>query len=151
MEPDTRARPLARAGALLIDDQGHLLIVEPLEEARWEVPGGAVERGESPRDACLREVHETLGLELPLDKLLVVDWSSRPEEHVRFVFDGGVLTEEQLDAIELSDELESWACVPEEELFVMLAPIVTRLLIAALGARAAGETWYLENGMRVEP
>jgi 8-oxo-dGTP diphosphatase len=65
------------------------------------------------------------------------------------VFDGGTLSDERLDAIELPrDELESWACVPVEDLFVMLSGDLGRRVTAALDAAASGETYYLENGNR---
>ncbi|HEY0811764.1 MAG TPA: NUDIX hydrolase [Pseudonocardia sp.] len=153
MEADARARPLATVGVLLMDDDGHVLIVEPLHDARWEVPGGPVDQGETPQQACSRQIREQLGLELPLGRLLVVEWAKQvAEERVVFVFDGGTLTDDLFDAVELPpQELESWACMPPEELFVMLAPEVTRRVDAALDARAAGQTWYLENGARVVP
>jgi hypothetical protein len=66
------------------------------------------------------------GLELPLGRLLVVGWAPRAyQEHARFVFDGGTLTDEQLDAIELP-----FASSPR--------------------ARAAGATWYLEHGVPLD-
>jgi 8-oxo-dGTP diphosphatase len=153
VQADAHARPLATVSLLFLDDDGHVLIVEPLHDARWEIPGGTIEVGETPRGACTRWVREQLGLELPAGRLLVVDWAKQAaEEHVSFVFDGGTLTDDLLDAIELpAHELESWACMPEEELFVMVAPETTRRVAAALPARAAGETWYLENGTRAEP
>ena len=153
MEADGRARPLAAAGALFFDDDGHLLIVEPVYKSTWEIPGGAVEHGETPQAACARELREELGIELDVGRLLVVDWATgsteEPEGRVRFVFDGGVLTEERLDGIDLPpDELESWACVPVEDLFVMLSGDLSRRVTAALDAIAKGATYYLENGNR---
>lgn len=153
MEADARARPLAAAGVLFFDGDGHLLIVEPIYKSTWEIPGGAVERGETPQAACARELREELGIELDVGRLLVVDWANgtteEPEARVRFVFDGGVLGDERLDAIDLPhDELESWACVPVEDLFVMLSGDLSRRVTAALDARTKGETYYLENGNR---
>ena len=83
----------------------------------------------------------------------MVDWATgnteEPEGRIRFVFDGGTLSDARLDTIELPpDELESWACVPVDDLFVMLSGVLSRRVAAALDARAAGETWYLENGNR---
>lgn len=145
---DRIARPGAAAGALFLDPEGHVLIVEPTYKRHWEIPGGEVERGETPRGACARELHEELGLELPLGPLLVVDWAPLVrEERVRFVFDGGTLTDEQLDRIELApDELSSWALLPPDELFVMMEPRLVRPVLAAIDARAAGTILYLEDG-----
>jgi 8-oxo-dGTP diphosphatase len=141
---------LAAAGALFVDDQGRILIVEPVYKPEWEIPGGRVEPGEAPRAACVRELSEELALDLEPDRLLVVDWAPREGlDRVLFVFDGGALTAEQVDAIVLPpDELASWAFVPPGELGGRLAPWLARRVLAALEAKAAGDTWYLEYGVR---
>jgi 8-oxo-dGTP diphosphatase len=146
------ARPGVAVGALFVDDEGGVFLVEPVHAARWRIPGGTVERGEAPREACARHLHGELGVELPVGRLLVVDWAPLVrEERVRFVFDGGPLTEDQLDRIEPAPgEISSWAFLPPEELFVMATPRLVRRVTAALEARAAGVTGYLEDGMPAE-
>ena len=154
MVSDLRSRPFAAAGALFLNEDGDVLIVEPTYKPVWEIPGGVVEQGESPREACARELREELGLEVRPGRLLVVDWSSDVPggDRVRFVFDGGVLSDVLLDSIVLPpQELGAWACIPEQELFAVLALDLTRRVTAALGARAAGEMWYLENGSPEHP
>ncbi len=149
---DTGARPGCAAAALFVDAAGEVLIVDPMDRATWEIPGAPVQRGETPHAACLRALHEQLGLEVVPGRLLVVDWAPFVrEERVRFLFDGGELTEEQLDAIELAPELTSWAFLPPAELFVMTEPRLGRRVTAALASRAAGHTSYLEGGEPVAP
>lgn len=152
MDDREAARPLCAAGALFVDDEGGVMIVDPTYAARWALPGGQVQRGETPREACERALERAFAIEVPLGRLLVVDWAPEvAEDRVRFVFDGGVLTEEQLDAIQLApDEIAAWAFLPAEELFVMTTPRVARRVTAALDARADGATRYLENGMAVD-
>src|SRR4051812_31334156 len=97
------------AGALFRDASGRVLLVEPTYKPTWEVPGGAVEREESPTAACHREVLEEIGLDRPIGRVLAVDWvPSRPErpEGLVLVYDGGVLPETDIAAIRLqADEL----------------------------------------------
>lgn len=151
-ETDDGVRPECAAGVLFLDDRGDVLLVEPTYKAMWEIPGGRMEVGETPRKACERKLREELALQVPVGRLLVVDWAPHVrEERLRFVFDGGVLTDEQLDVIELPlHELESWAFVSPEELFVMMEPRLVRRVTAALGAREAGMTRYLEHGVPVD-
>lgn len=152
VDVDDGSRPECAAGVLFLDEDGGVLLVEPTYKAMWEIPGGRMEVGESPREALARELAEELSLEVPIGRLLVVDWAPHVrEERLRFVFDGGVLTDEQLDAIELpTHELESWAFISPAELFVMMEPRLSRRVTAALGAREAGATWYLERGVPVD-
>ncbi|MDD9207760.1 NUDIX hydrolase, partial [Georgenia sp. 10Sc9-8] len=44
------------AHAVVRDDDGRVLLVEPTYEPGWILPGGAVEADESPRAACAREL-----------------------------------------------------------------------------------------------
>lgn len=136
------------------DAAGSVLLVEPTYKDYWEVPGGAVELDESPLSAARREVKEELGLDLaaPL-RLLAVDWvPPRPErsEGMIFVFDGGVLADEQRAGIVLErGELRSLDFVPVEKVDGFLSPLLARRVAAALRALEGGEAVYLENGVAV--
>jgi ADP-ribose pyrophosphatase YjhB (NUDIX family) len=46
------------AGALFVDEQDRVMLVRPTYKPYWDVPGGYVEKGESPLQACIREVAE---------------------------------------------------------------------------------------------
>ncbi|NEK57271.1 NUDIX domain-containing protein [Geodermatophilus sabuli] len=69
MHPDPAAPVpavvVACVGAVVLDDQGRLLLIrrgtEPSRGA-WSVPGGRIEPGESPAEAVVREVREETGL-----------------------------------------------------------------------------------------
>ena len=56
--PGNSARPLVAAGVLFFDEQGRVMLVDPTYKPGWEIPGGYVEAGESPLEACVREVKE---------------------------------------------------------------------------------------------
>jgi len=78
LDPDQYIASLARkrvaATAFFRDEQGRVLIVNPVYKPAWDLPGGAVEADESPHAACRREVAEELGLDRSPGRVLAVDW-----------------------------------------------------------------------------
>jgi ADP-ribose pyrophosphatase YjhB (NUDIX family) len=70
------------------DADGRILVVRPTYAHEWMLPGGRVERGETPQGAAVREVREETGLDVVLDRLLLVD--ARMARDTSFVFAGHV-------------------------------------------------------------
>ncbi|MBW5482145.1 NUDIX domain-containing protein [Streptomyces bambusae] len=136
-------RVLAGAAALFRDAEGRVLLVEPNYREGWALPGGTIEsdQGESPRTAARRESAEEIGLDVPLGRLLAVDWvlgTGRPPL-VAYVFDGGELDAAQLGSIVLQqEELISWKLVEPAEL--------TSYLPGSLGLRIQEAHRVLESG-----
>lgn len=66
-------RKTAAAAALIRDAEGRILLVEvgPVD-VRWGLPGGRLERGETPERGVVREVHEETGLDVAVDSLCAV-------------------------------------------------------------------------------
>jgi 8-oxo-dGTP diphosphatase len=59
------------AAAVIFDDDGRILLVrENYDRRRYGLPGGAVETGEAPDAAVLREVKEETGLEAAVEHLI---------------------------------------------------------------------------------
>ncbi|MFH8495904.1 NUDIX domain-containing protein [Streptomyces coeruleorubidus] len=148
-------RVLAGAAALFRDGEGRVLLVEPNYREGWALPGGTIESddGETPRQGARRETAEEIGLDRELGRLLAVDWvhgTGRPPL-VAYLYDGGVLGEDELKAIRLQEEeLLSWRLVPREELTEFLPGALGRRVLACLDVLADGSgTAELENGHRV--
>jgi len=147
-------RVLVGAAALFRDAEGRVLLVEPNYREGWALPGGTVESdaGETPREGARRETLEEIGLDLETGRLLAVDWvpaAGRPPI-VAYLYDGGVLSREQLASIRLQEsELLSWKLVPREELPRYLSGNLGRRVDAGLDVLAEGAgTAELENGHR---
>ncbi|MGW4439752.1 NUDIX domain-containing protein [Streptomyces sp. NPDC004596] len=148
-------RVLAAAAALFRDAEGRVLLVEPNYREGWALPGGTVESddGESPRQGARRETLEEIGLDREPGRLLAVDWVVGPGRPplVAYLYDGGVLTGAEFEAIRLQEEeLLSWRLVPREDLPAHLPGALGRRVLAALDVLAEGAgTAELENGHRV--
>jgi len=139
----------AAAGALFFDERGRVMLVRPTYKPFWDIPGGYVEPGETPQQACLREVEEELSLRVKLGRPLVVDWAPHPDEGdmVLFIFDGGRLTHDQHAAIHLqADELGEYRYVEPAEVAALTVPRLTRRVLAAVDAHRSDSTLYLEHG-----
>jgi 8-oxo-dGTP diphosphatase len=147
-----RSLPTKRmgAGVLYQNEQGEILIVKPTYRPYWLLPGGSVEADESPRMACIREAQEELGDAFPVGRLLVIDYCSQngyKTESLQFIFDGGVLNEEIMQAIRLpEDELSEYRFVPVEEAIELLSPQLALRIKPALRAYQTGGATYLEQG-----
>lgn len=142
------AKPSA-AAVVITDMHGRILIVKPTYRDTWGLPGGGSDGRESPRETCVREIREELGLDLEPGALLAYDHrvnAAGMDAH-RFLFDGPVLTDRQIDAIVLPpDELTEHRFVAVEEAVALLDPPLGRRLQRAMQHRDEGRAVYLEDG-----
>ncbi|WP_327286297.1 MULTISPECIES: NUDIX hydrolase [unclassified Streptomyces] len=142
-----RTRATASAAVIVRDEQGRVLIVNPVYKERWNLPGGHLEEGELPTAAARREVREEIGLDLEIGDLLVSAWVTRAEgSHVFYVFDGPQLSPEQQRAITLQESEigEIRFCLPEDIPPSMIPPFALGIWRKALAAREDKRAAYLE-------
>ena len=141
----------ASAGALIFDRAGRLLILKPTYKSGWTIPGGVMEAdGETPWDACRREVREECGVEVREGRLACVDFRpARPGRPggIRFLFDCGQADDAELAAITVQpEEIEEHRLVPLDAALELLRPPIRRRVRAATRRRRCV---YLENGRPV--
>jgi ADP-ribose pyrophosphatase YjhB (NUDIX family) len=142
----------ASAGALIFDRRGRLLILRPTYKSGWTIPGGVVEAGgETPWQACRREVEEECGLHVRRGRLACVDVRpSRPGRPggLRFLFDCGVVPDADLARLTLQElEISASRLARPDAALRLLRPPVRRRVRATL--RAKGFV-YLEDGRTVK-
>jgi len=147
----------ASAGAMIFDRSGRLLILKPTYKSGWTIPGGVMEAdGETPWEACRREVREECGLDVRAGHLACVDFRrprpARPGRPgnpggIRFLFDCGKLDDASLAAVVLqAEEISEHRLVRLPAALKLLRKPIRRRVAAG---RRSGGLRYLENGRPV--
>lgn len=146
-------RKTAAGGALIRNGAGEILFLDPAYKPTLEIPGGVAEYDESPLDACRREIREELGFALEVGALLVADWVPAHGvwfDGLMFIFDGGVLSDEQISHIQLDpSESRGHIFLSLDRALPRLKPSLARRIASAEAARHRGATAYAEFGRRV--
>jgi 8-oxo-dGTP pyrophosphatase MutT (NUDIX family) len=149
MTEDFPPRIPASAGALIRDTDGRLLILKPTYKSGWTIPGGVMEAdGETPWEACRREVREECGLDVRRGTLVCVDFlRPRPGRPggMRFLFDCGSFDRRTLRHIRLQAEeiSEHRLATMHRALDKLSGPVRRRV---AYAVAHPGRLNYLENG-----
>jgi 8-oxo-dGTP diphosphatase len=135
------------SGAIMLDDAGRVLLVNPTYKPGWEVPGGIVELNESPAAACQRELNEELGLSIDVGELACVDYNAATPNYVEslmFLFRVPVLTSHQVASIRLDpSELSEFRFCTLDEAWALLPERIAQRVAAVLSNASTG--CYLEN------
>ena len=151
MTPDELPMIPVSAGALIFDATGRLLILKPTYKTGWTIPGGVMEAdGETPWDACRREVREECGIYVRGGRLACTDFRpARPGRPggIRYLFDCGPADAAALAAITLQpQEIAECRLAPLDKALTLLRPPIRRRVQAATRRR---RFVYLENGRPV--
>lgn len=134
--------------AFATDPEGRLLIVKPTYRPEWQFVGGMVDRGETPHEACAREIKEEIGIDLPVGDLLVLDYVpdhgfvSAPM--TIYIFDCGTVAEP--DSIRLQEsELDACHFLPVEAAAAKFHHTNGPRVLLAAEARREGRTAYVPH------
>lgn len=143
-------RKRAISQLLVSDVADRVLLCQLTYKSDWDLPGGVVEVGESPRTAAGREVREELALDLQAGELLLTDWLpawSGWDDAVCLVFDGGVHDADLLTRIEREErEIRAAEFCTPAQVRARAAEFTARRVEAALASRSGEGSTYAESG-----
>ena len=139
------------AGALIFDKAGRLLILKPTYKSGWTIPGGVMEAdGETPWEACRREVREETGIDVRSGRLVCMDFRRpRPGKPggIRFLFRCGPIGGKHLTTIAVQlEEISEYRFAALPDALPLLRPPIRRRVRAASSGRGLV---YLEDGRPV--
>lgn len=77
--------------ALVVNDQGQLLLIRRTDNGNWSLPGGAVDAGETLRQAAVRETREETGIECKVTGISGI--YTNPSHVIEYTSDGEVRQE----------------------------------------------------------
>ena len=144
-------RKRAISQLLVRDRDDRVLICQLTYKRDWDLPGGVVEVGESPREAAGREIEEELALDVAAGDLLVTDWLppwGGWDDAVCLVFDGGAHEAALLDPMVLEPrEIRNAEFATLEQVRERCADFTARRITSALAvARGEAPPSYVESG-----
>lgn len=143
-------RKRAIAQMLLRDGQDRVLLCRLTYKRDWDLPGGVVEVGESPRLAVCRELAEELSLTIDPGELLLTDWLPAWggwDDALCLVFDGGVREPALLVGATFQErEIRDAQFCTMQQVWERCADFTARRVEAALARTRADGTAYAESG-----
>lgn len=133
------------------DHDDRILLCRTSFKTDWELPGGIVEPGETPRAAAARELTEELGVEWPIGPVMIVDWMPPYlgwEDACELIFDGGRIGADELHRFTPDgQEIVEIALCTLERARELVTPLSHRRLVLA-SSLEPGRTVYTEDGIQ---
>ena len=131
-----------------IGDQ--ILLVKPGYKEYWSLVGGVIDKDESPKQAAVREIREEIGLKKNCLRFVSVDYHANKNtdkgESLQFMFDGGVLLEDEICKIVLADgEIDDYVFVTWEKGMTMCSDSMNKRLAVNRKAIVENNSLYLEE------
>lgn len=95
------------------NDEGKLLLHQRADDKTWGLPGGWVDKGETPDQAAVREVKEETGLDIELDHLAHVQVREAGTVHLTYIARGiGGSLQKSSESLEVTykkfNEISTW-------------------------------------------
>jgi ADP-ribose pyrophosphatase YjhB (NUDIX family) len=112
------------ASALILDEDGNLLLTRRADNGRWCLPGGRMDPGESVAETCVREVLEETGLEVEIVRLIGIYSNPHrlveyPDGERRQIVAAHFLVRSLGGALRLSDETTEYGFFSRQQIGTM--------------------------------
>ncbi len=139
-------------GVLLFDRNNQLLVLKPGYKDCWTIPGGIVEKLESPNIAAIREAKEEVGLAIKLVQCIGVDYLSYQladykGESLHIIFIGNRLSSKDVNNIHIDGkEIIEYKFVDFKDAVKMIDPLLSRRLRGL--HKKLNKFVFMENGIR---
>lgn len=145
----TLPRKRVITSALITDSHGCVLCVEPTYKPTWHLPGGTVEQGESPAEACARECLEELGVPAQIGRLLAVGHlppqGTDPHGALAFLYDAALAPGATERIRPAPEELHQVLFLDTQARARKLSELAQSFVAAGLGALEAGTTIEIDR------
>jgi RimJ/RimL family protein N-acetyltransferase/8-oxo-dGTP pyrophosphatase MutT (NUDIX family) len=126
------------AHVVIRDTEGRVLLCKVSYKSDLELPGGVVEPDEDPVTGAVREMEEELGVALPLNGVVAIDWLPRWEgwgDAIEILYDGGVHDPSLIERLHPDGfEILGLDWYSPDELAGLVSPLNVRRLPAILAA-----------------
>ena len=136
------------AQGMLRNENDEILLCQLTYKKEWDLPGGVVDKFESPAACLRREIAEELGTDVRVGELVTSTWLPPYrgwDDAVLFLFDLGRVPADWVAGLTLQPrEIVAVHWVAVEDLDNHVAPYAARLLRAALTPAPRA---YLEDGL----
>lgn len=80
----TRITGRERARLVVLDERGRVLLVKGFVGRGWSLPGGGIEKGETPMRAAIRELYEETGIQVQGSDLVEITVLQKPEVPINY-------------------------------------------------------------------
>lgn len=125
--------PQVQVAACYLEVEGKLLLLSQAlnkcEPGSWGVPGGKLEKGESPQEAAIRELFEETGISINPAQTHYVGVLYIRKPHVNFIFHMFRMSIDTLPAVHISNEHQGyiWATAQDLETLTLMEGALTSL------------------------
>lgn len=109
---------VSSASVIVEDDQGRVLVTKAIYKNYWTFPGGVVEKGETPKQAAVREIFEEMGVTVALQSLefvSVVDRKSEIADTYLFIFRSTEVLPSNIEIVLQDGEMEGFDFVSRHD------------------------------------